>query len=610
MQRRALVLAITIAAASAIVFARDQAGPPQAPPAGSPSVDLYGRVVDGATRAPIPDAVVTLSGRPGGPLRVIVDPEGRFVFHNVSAGPAAISATHLGYFGSGNGDRDPAAPPRILNVVPGQEPGSLTLSLWKLGAISGAVIADGAPLVATEVRALRRTLVAGTWRFTTASTTMTDDRGRYRLSGLAPGEYIVVTQPDREPETSLLVSVLAATPALSADVMAAATSSGRGVPDRDASIKTYGAMFFPSVTTAALATRLTIDAGSDRAGVDFHLRSTRTFRVAGQLSGVNGPAEGFVVRLLPADGSIDGDAIEIAAAACDTDGRFELPNIPPGKYIVAVVARPPAPPQPPAPPPGSGPPLAAPLPGEPTWWARTPLTVAAADITTLNVPVHKGFSVSGRVEFAGQIPAPSATELGQIAVRLDSADAAALPNTPAWRGLVSADRSFSTMSVPPGRYFVRVTTAPRGWTLESARAGSHDALDEAIEITAANIDDVVVRFADRPLGNLTGTVQDAAGATVADAPILIFPATRTGALDTSNQARRFKQVRSSTAGTFGVGGLPAGTYLVVAAPDVPATEWQDVKRLDALAAQATRVEVGATAAPPLALTIVKGAVKK
>lgn len=608
MQRRGLLLGFALAAASAMVFAREPAGP-QTQPAGSSSIDLYGRVIDGTTHAPIPDAVVTLGGRAGPPTRVIVDPEGRFVFHNLTGGAATISATHGGYFGSGNGDRDPAAPPRVVQIVPGEQPGALTLTLWKLGAISGTVRADGTPLVGTEVRALRRTLVAGSWRLATVSTTMTDDRGRYRLSGLAPGEYVVTARPESDPETALLVSVLAATPALSADVMAAATASGRGVPDRDASIKTYGTSFFRDATTATLATRLVIDAATDRAGVDFLLRSTRTFRVAGRLTGIDGPAEGLIVRLLPADSSIDGDAIEIAAAACDTDGRFELSNITPGKYVVALLARPPAPPPQPAPPPGSGPPAPPALPTEPTWWARTPLTVTTANVSGLNVPVRKGSIVSGRVEFAGQMP-PPATEIAQIGIRLDSANAVAVPGTPPWRGLVSADRSFTTMNVPAGSYFVRVTNVPRGWTVESARVGSRDALDEAIEIADANVNDVIIRFVDRPFGAITGTVQDATGAPLADARILMFPATRTGPLDTSAQARRFKQIRSTPTGTFGLGGLPAGTYFVVASADAPATEWQDAKRLDGLAAQATRVDIGSTPAAPVTLTIVKATVKK
>ncbi len=594
MRRLALTLVSSLAAAS-VAFVSAQT------PAGStPEVSIH--VVDGTTHRPIGDAVVSMAGR-GGPIRVVADSDGRVVARNLQVGPLTMSAAHFGFFGNGSDERDPAAPGRTIDITVGGGPEDVTLSLWKYGAISGIVTGQPDPLVGVEVLALRRTLVAGTWRFATFATTTTDDRGAYRFSALIPGEYIVLARPDRDPETPLLISLLAATPSSSADVMAAATASGRGIPERDATVRTFAASSSP---------RVTIDAATDRANIDFHLRAAHGVRVAGKLSGLNGLFEGVVVQLVATDSTIVSDPIETASAACDGEGRFEFANVAPGKYVVTVLMRPPAPAPVPAPPPapGSPPPPPPPLPSEPTWWARTAVTVGAANITTLAVPVRAGFGVSGRVTFDGQAPAASAAEIAQIGLRLDSADQVAQPGAPPWRGVVSADGTFSTMTVAPGKYLLRVTNPPRGWTVDSVRVGSRDALDMPIELGAANVDGVTVTFRDRPFGSVAGTVHDAAGMPANGAIVLVFPATRDAGLDTSPQSRRLRLTRTSPTGSFVAGGLPDGAYLAIAVPDVRASEWADPARLDALASQASRVDVSAAPAQPVALTIVKTGAKR
>jgi hypothetical protein len=606
MQRRRLFFGVALAVASAIVFAREPAARPQAVPAASGASqgpgELAGRVVDAQTHTPLPEAIVTLGGR-GAPARVLADPQGRFVFRDLAPGTVTLTATRAGYLGNGSGDRDPAAPPLFVDLASDQHVADLTLSLWKLGAISGTVAADGEPLVGIEIRALRRTLVAGAWRLLAVVTTTTDDRGAYRLSGLLPGEYIVAARPDRDPDTALLLSLLAATPASSADVMAAATASSLGVPERDSRLRTYGLTFYRDAQTSGLATRVPIDAGADKTGVDFHLRAVRGVRVSGTLTGLDGPAEGLVVRLLPADSALESDPVEFAAAACDGNGRFELANIPSGKYVVTLLSRPAAPA---AAPPSSAP---SPLSAEPTWWARTAVTVGTADISGITVPVHRGVVVGGRAQFNGAT-APSAADIAQIALRLDPAEGPVPPGTPPWRGVISPDGRFTTMSAPPGQYFVRVANLPRGWTLESARVGARDAIDEALDIQSADVEDVVLTFSDHPLGGVNGRVLDAGGAPAPGAIVLIFPAERRAGLDTSPQARRFRLARAAGSGTFGAGGLPAGSYLAVAVPSLAASEWQDPARLDAIAPRATRIDIAAGPAQSVTLTLATIAVKK
>ena len=546
------------------------------------TAEIAGQVTDARSHAALPGAVVALNGRGAPPpARVITDADGRFAFHDLPPGVFGVVATRNGYFGNGDG-RDPFGPGRLVELSSDHAVTDLTLSLWKLGAISGTVVAEGDPLVGIEVNALRRSLVASRWRYVNVATASTDDRGAYRLSGLLPGEYVIVARPDRDPETPLLLSLLSATPAASVDVLAAATAKGRGVPERDARVRTYPTTFFRNVPASSLAARISIDAGADRAGIDFQLKPLRGVRVTGTVSGLDGPAEEMDVHLVRADSTLESDPLDVAVAALESDGRFELTGVPPGKYVVTMLARP--------------------------WWARTPVTVGATDVAGLKVPAHKGSNVRGRLEFAGRA-APTAAEIAQVVVQL-TPESSPAPNASAWRAQVSPDGTFTTAGLPAGRYFLRVASVPRGWTLESALVGSRDALDASFEIQSSDVDGLVVRFVDHPLGGANGVVHDASGAPVANATVLLFPAAREPGFDTGPQARRFRSVRSLGNGTFSAGGLPPGAYLAVALASPPAPDWQEPARLDALAPSASRVDVAAGPSPPITLSIVKGAAKK
>ena len=500
------------------------------------TAEISGQVTDARSHAALPGAVVMLNGRGAPPpARVITDADGRFAFHDLPAGVfGVVAATRNGYFGNGDG-RDPFGPGRLVELSNDHAVTDLTLSLWKLGAISGTVVAEGDPLVGIEVNALRRSLVASRWRYVNVATASTDDHGAYRLSGLLPGEYVIVARPERDPETPLLLSLLSATPAASVDVLAAATAKGRGVPERDARVRTYPTTFFRSVPASSLATRISIDAGADRAGIDFQLKPLRGVRVTGTISGLDGPAEGMDVHLVRADSSLESDPLDVAVAALESDGRFELTGVPPGKYLLTLLGRP--------------------------WWARTPVTVGATDVAGLNVPAHEGSNVRGRLEFAGRA-APAAAEIAQVVVQL-TPESSPAPNASAWRAQVSPDGTFTTAGLSAGRYFLRVASVPRGWTLETALVGSRDALDASFEIQSSDVNGLVVRFVDHPLGGANGVVHDAAGAPVSSATVLLFPAAREPGFDTGPQARRFRiraiaRQRHLRRGRLAAGRVPRG----------------------------------------------------
>ena len=70
-----------------------------------------------------------------------------------------------------------------------------------------------------------------------------------------------------------------------------------------------------------------------------------------------------------------------------------------------------------------------------------------------------------------------------------------------------------------------------------------------------------------------------------------FPSDPTAWVGYGSSSRRFASTRVGKDGRFRLMNLPAGEYLALAIPDRLATDWQNPRFLDSVAAEATRVRV-------------------
>jgi len=175
-------------------------GAPQGPRTGV----VVGQVIDGISGEPIPEATVTLSmpaflatlpTTPRG--RVIADADGRFFFTDLPAGEYYLGAIRDGYVTGQYGQRRATARGELLPLKEGERRIDVVLRVWKYAVIGGTVLDEaGEPVVGVAVRALVRDVVAGHVKFGTESynvpSTLTDDRGVFRLSRVLPGTYAVV----------------------------------------------------------------------------------------------------------------------------------------------------------------------------------------------------------------------------------------------------------------------------------------------------------------------------------------------------------------------------------------------------------------------------------
>ena len=160
---------------------------------------IVGQVVDATTMRGVPEAVVTLTGGPGGPAvspiaraasaqKLIADANGRFVFRGLAAGRYSLGATKAGYLMGVFGKLVPRGQSSAVELTNGERLLDARVLIWKHSAITGRVVDEsGEPVVLADVRVKRLGSNAGQVVDTEVGGARTDDRGVYRVGAVAPG---------------------------------------------------------------------------------------------------------------------------------------------------------------------------------------------------------------------------------------------------------------------------------------------------------------------------------------------------------------------------------------------------------------------------------------
>jgi len=275
---------------------------------------LHGRVIADDSGMPIRNARVAIAAEAIGAPVVLSDADGRFAV-SAPTGAFRVIVSKTGYG-------------RV--EVAGRPDMPLDVRLQRGASISGRII-DGAgePI---EYARLTAQLARADDKAPPVAVTVTDDRGEYRLAGLARGAYVV-----------------------------AAMVAGPVVPQRIgngiAVIPRTDRIFFPDAPSAAEASTLTLGAGEERGRIDFVAMNGRSM---GQLailtpgplnrppSAKNGERSTAIVRgrVVSADGrgiahaevrlmSVI-DRLEMLHMRADVEGTFEFRQLPPGRYALAA----------------------------------------------------------------------------------------------------------------------------------------------------------------------------------------------------------------------------------------------------------------------------------
>jgi hypothetical protein len=445
-------------------------------------------------------------------------PDGKFSFAGLVAGRYSLTASHMGYLDSPGirfGPASALAPANAtVTVTAGQDVDDVILRLTPTGVIAGRIINErDEPMPGVQVQTLKSSYANGYREFTDARAGFTDDRGEFRIWGLAPGQYYVrATNPRRW----------------------AAGTAPREI---------YVPMFYPGITDPGRSQPVELHSGEEVNGINLTLTPSRTVHVKGRVLTANAaPAKGAQVTLT----AIGGSGSYSVEAGTDATGRFEMAAVPSGSYVaVAQFAENEE----------SGKPLTG----------RTTVQVGDAGIDGVDLIVFPGATVSGRIRVEGDRKA----YLARIAVSLKALENSTAANIAGdgERTAVQPDGTFILHDVPEGNYRVAVTSLPDGYYLR--REG--EAVETSLMVSHGHAPPVEVRLA-AGAGRIQGTVYKNKdnNEIAASATVVLVPDERR-----RSNSEFYRLAMADPSGTFVIGSVVPGDYVLFAWQDIERGQYMD-----------------------------------
>jgi hypothetical protein len=470
--------------------------------------------------------VVAASPALAEPRAVLSGVDGRYAFADLPAGSYTITATHTGFaaFTFGQGRSLTGTP---IAVATGQQANNVDLALVAAGVIVGRVLdEDGTPFAGASVDALIDRGRAGSSQLFSVATAQTDDRGEFRLFGLAPGSYFVSA----------------------ADPAFAAVSSATGVLH-------YSPTYYPGTTLADQARAVAVGGGTPPR-VEFRLQLVPPARVSGRLAAVDGkPLLSGVIAMT----AVAGEGLAVAAPdapAIFPDGRFVFSAVAPGHYQIRARGQSDA----------AGTPL----------FAVYAVEVLGTDVDGITMTLRPGATVDGvlRVESVRGGPAPP---LSTLRVRAPLVDGSAFGDS--MSGGVRTNGAYALRGIMKGEHQIVVDGLQPPWMVKSVRYRGSDITDVQLSVDEREqLHDVRIVISDEG-AEVRGVVQGRRSRPAADTGVLVCPK---APLFWSRTSRRMRLTFTDRDGRFTVGGLPPGDYVAVAGPGIHDGDLDRRGRLEAL----------------------------
>ena len=391
------------------------------------------------------------------------------------------------------------------------------------GSISGRVTdADGQPVAGIDVRSVRRVTLSGVPQVATfGQGATTDADGRYRLTGRAIGDYMVVALAYSMQSPGIIHVRRAPPPTVQSDGVKlgyVTTFFGGTTDDRGAPLVSVGT--------------------DERAGIDIQLVRRPVFDARVVFAGgrpPTGPQPMLTVSQARIADQIAG--INVRRVAMADDGSFAVPDLPDGEYVLSF--------------------------NGPSGSAISRLVVAGRtpDVATLGVrpPVY----VTGQVEYRGA-SAPPAAASNPMQFGIELAPAVLTAGATMSRVRIQPDGSFNAPGTGAGPFKLR-GFAPAPWIQIMGLIDGVDTLDLPAAIDR-NIEGALIVFADRATGLLIN-VRDQSDQPVPEAGVVVFsddPRYWSGA------SRRVQFTLTTSGGVCSLTDFPPGRYLIAAGRDLAA----------------------------------------
>lgn len=550
---------------------------------------ISGRVLDDVNQ-PVPLALVTVVGNGLKNSRsTLTNEDGYYSIANLPPGRVTLSAAKPAYVPSAYGSKRPFGAGTPIQLNPRDHLTGLGITLARGGVITGTVSDyTGEPVSDVEVTAIpvgatiqRRT------NFGRSSVTRTDERGQYRLFGLAAGQYVVAAQSTLLGAADIAVmsdaEVDAAlrelkSPAL-ARVARRSEASNELMPSRD-NFRAFGwaPTFFPGTAEFRHAVPVEVTSGTEKDGTSFSVLLVPEATIRGTLVSVDASVVPPMTVTL-SQGNAAGRSSPVALSMttrAGASGSFMFRGVPPGTYD--VIARPVA--------------LDSITggPGPVLMWAKTQLTVDGGEDSDLSLRLRTGLRLAGQVQLESTAPASNISPpIVTIVIELRTEGMPAGTPRPRRTATTKVDGAFEIAGLLPGAYDVMFRVeSPRPWAVHSFIFHGRDWFDTgSVEIQDNDVLDTRILLSDR-FTRLAGTLMTESSTPAPEYFIVAFPVDRS---QWRSGSRRMQWTRPGNDGHYEFSDIPAGDYFVGVITELVEDEWTDAEFLEAVVPASVRLRL-------------------
>ncbi len=486
-----------------------------------PTAAVTGRVTIGETPAPGVTVVATTLNYPQMLLaQTVSDAEGKYRLGGLMPGQINISAVAPTFVMP----ISPLSfvPGRVLNLSTDETVEGVDFKMTRGSVITGRVTdADGKPVM---VERLMLTIVdekgepvRNSQPPRSASSSSTDDRGIYRIYGLPAGRYKI-----------------------------SAGDNGGGATLRSGY---YQRTYYPDTTDIAKASIVELGEGAEAKNIDITmgLRS-RTYSVSGKV--IDGDTGETVAGVNYAFGQLVQSQSQPILAGytspstpTNSKGEFRLEGVAPGKYGLITVRN-----------------NFGLDPNNPKVYCdAVPFEVVDADVSDLEIKVHRGLIVSGIVVTESITNKLALAGVSRLVVTGSNPPP---PGTIQYPGgsttsAIAPDGSFQLDGLRPGKLSLSVGafTAGQssGYTVSRITTADREVRNRQLELSQGQNVSGVRIYLQYGTGVLRGEVKITGGTLPAGASMMVY-------LQTANSPARLGGATVDSRGRFLVTGLPSGTY--------------------------------------------------
>lgn len=498
-----------------------------APPTGSISGSVV--LAGSQSQSPLIMARVELSGGPLLPQVVRTDGQGRFAFAGLPPGSYRLRVTKDGFL------RQEYSKRAAIVIKPDTPHKEVMFALEPAPTMGGHVMSEfGEPIANIQVQALRAVYGPhGERTFAPLASTLTDDRGDYRLYWLDAGDYIISASfvpPIKTP----------------------------GNPNEPVPQALYAPTYYPNASDLANAQRIPLRAGDNFLALDFRLVRVRAVTVRGSTSlRDTRRATSITVRL-----NLAGDAAGTAQYATKSNdlGSFEIKSVAPGSYIATAES----------------------MVGTERYAASVQVIVRDRDENDVGLILSPGVQVPGRMT----LDTGAAVDMSAAHVQLISTN----PYLESFESAtVQADGQFAVSRVQPGSYAIEAAVMPKALYIKVQRSGQTTLLGTPLAIAWESPPSLEIVLGTDG-GRIDGAVADSAGKPFAGAQVVLVP-------NAERRARpdQYRVTSSDEDGKFDLRGIPPGAYQLFAWENVEERAWLNSEFMGKYLDLGTAITIAASA---------------